>query len=449
MESFRESARLLEPEHRFLLGVLGAASFFEGYDFNIVAVALPQIRETFGLSQSQASIWISVLFLGALPAVFITRWSDKHGRRNLLLWSILGYTLATGVTAWAPNMVTYVSCQFVARIFLTAEGAIVWTMVTEELPAGARGLGFGWLAMLNAFGTGAGAIIYAVALAPFGLSWRWLYIIAIPPLLALSYLRRRLPESKRFTLARETGHLAKKWHAILKRPHRRWLILVCSTALLGALTTQAGFFVIDYMQTDRGLSASAANLILVGAGALGIPVLLYAGSLSDKFGRKVVGCSFALLGAAGFVGFFFIPGGAPVLFLTLFVALVGQFGSWPTLNAFGTELFPTAFRGQASAWATVFRVAGQFMSFILAGLLIARLGGLPKSVLVLGIGPLITIFMFAFLFPETKGRELEEISPESGEGTGPPAISGGIGEPALSEAFIAGEVMHEEKDESG
>lgn len=415
MQSFRSSARLLEREHKFLLAVLGAASFFEGYDFNIVAVALPQIRETFGLTVQAASLWISLLFLGALPAIFLTRRADRIGRRKLLLVSIIGYTIATGATAFAPSMPAFVICQFTARLFLSAEGAIVWTMVTEELPAGARGLGFGWLAMLNALGTGFGSIIYAVALAPNGISWRWLYIVALPPLVGIAYLRRRLPESKRFIAARDAGGLARKWHQILRKPHRRWLILISLTALLGALTTQAGFFAIDFMQTDRGLSPTASNLILVSAGALGIPVLLIAGALSDRLGRKVVGCTFAVVGVIGAVGFFFVPGGAPILFAMLFISLVGQFGAWPTLNAFSTELFPTALRGQAGAWATVFRVTGQFLSFSIAGVLIAKLGSLPRAVLVLALGPLATIFLIATFFPETKGRELEELHVHPGD----------------------------------
>jgi hypothetical protein len=43
MNSLRASARLLDRHHWFLLFVLGAAAFFEGYDLNIVAVALPQL----------------------------------------------------------------------------------------------------------------------------------------------------------------------------------------------------------------------------------------------------------------------------------------------------------------------------------------------------------------------------------------------------------------------
>ena len=44
--------------HWFLLGLLGTASFFQGYDLNLVAVALKQIRHTFGLTQAGASLWL-------------------------------------------------------------------------------------------------------------------------------------------------------------------------------------------------------------------------------------------------------------------------------------------------------------------------------------------------------------------------------------------------------
>src|SRR5688572_19684544 len=98
----REAAAALEPRHWQLLAALGAASFFEGYDINIVIVALPQIRETFGLTQSEASLWLSVLYLGALPAMLVSRWADRIGRRRLLLITIWGYTLTTAATAFAP-----------------------------------------------------------------------------------------------------------------------------------------------------------------------------------------------------------------------------------------------------------------------------------------------------------------------------------------------------------
>src|SRR3954451_7793115 len=253
----------LGREHRFLLLVLGATSFFDGYDRGIISLALRQIRGTFGLSQGTASLWLTFLYVGAIPPLILTRRADRDGRRKLLIISVTGYTIATGLTAAAPNIQTFVMCQFAARLFLNAEGAIVWTIAAEELPATARGLGFGILAMNSALGVGFGAIVFGGILDPMGISWRVLYLIGLPPLLILGVLRRRIPESARFVAARDAGRLSERWHDIFRPAFRRWLVLVLSTAFLFQLTTEASVFSLDFLQSDRPLSATAANFMLV------------------------------------------------------------------------------------------------------------------------------------------------------------------------------------------
>lgn len=401
----------LSPQHWFLLSVLAATSFFDGYDGGIIAIALPQIRDTFDLTKSQASGLLAIVYLGALPAIFITRWSDRLGRRRLLLYSIFGYTIATGMTAVAPNPAAFAACQFVSHLFLNAEAAIVWTMAAEELPADTRGFGFGWLAMHSALGFGFGSILFGGFLEPNGVSWRWMYVVGLPFLMVIAVLRRKLPESGRFLAARDGGRLMDRWHTILRPPHRRWLVLVVSTTFLAELTAQAALFTIDFLQTDRGMSATAANFMLVAAGLPGIPIMVVAGSLSDRFGRRLVGCGFATLSIIGAMGFFWLPGGIPVLLPFMSCSIVGQLGAWPTLGAFTSELFPTGLRGQAGSWATVFRVAGQSSSFALASVLLA-VTTQSVTVTALVLGPAAAVAIYAIAFPDTHGRELEDISGE-------------------------------------
>ncbi len=409
----RAAASQLEGRHWFLLGVLGAAAFFQGYDLNLVAVALPQLRHAFGLSQAQASVWLSLLFLGALPAVFLTRQADRRGRRKVLMASIIAYSVATGLTALATTIVVFAVCQFFARMFMATEEAVSWTMVAEELPAGARGFGFGWMAMLAALGTGTSAVLYG----PVGLSWRWLYLLALPPLAGVAFLRRRLPESRRFDWARRRGELAEGWRRILRPPHRRWLALLSLCAVLGALTTHAAVLAPDFMQTQRHVSRAGTGLLIVAAGAPGVVVLLLSGSLSDRYGRKLVGCSFASLAVVGALSFFFVARSPFTLFLALAVTLIGTLGARPALGAFGTELFPTPLRAFGGSAASIASVAGQALSLGLGGLLLHLFGSLPDAVAVLVLGPVAMIAVIAVFFPETHGRELEDIP---GTAEGPP-----------------------------
>lgn len=412
MHAVRAAARPLERHHWFLLSVLGAAAFFQGYDLNIVAIALPQLRHSFGLSQGDASFWVGLLVLGALPAVFLTRFADRRGRRNVLLISILGYTFATGLTALAPTIVIFVLCQFTARLFLGTEEAVVWTMVAEELPAESRGFGFGWLAMLVALGTGTSAVLYGVVLSPMHLSWRWLYVLALPPLVGVARLRRRLPESRRFSRSRRQGALSQRWQDILQSPHRHWLILLCLSAVLAGLTTHLVTFGVDFMETQRGLSATTSSLLIVAAGAPALVVLLISGALSDRYGRKLVGCSFASLSVIGALSFFFLARSAWSLFFSLTIVFVGSFGARPALGAFGAELFPTRLRALGGSAVSAAAVGGQVLSLELGGLLLRWTGSMPDTAAVLVLGPVTMVIVVAFFFPETHGRELEEIHGE-------------------------------------
>jgi MFS family permease len=406
-------ARLLTPEHWRLLWLLGATSFFEGYDLNVLIVALPHLRATYHLSQGDASLWVSLIYLGALPAVLLARKADRHGRRRMLLVSISGYTVATVATALAPSIGTFVTCQCVARFFLGVETALVWTLVAEELPARARGYGFGWLATLSALGVGWSAILYGTILEPAGVSWRWLYVAAVPLLAVTTVLRRHLPESRRFVTASLGRQLARPWSSILRPPYRKSLLLTGVTAVLLSLTTQAIVFVVDFMQTERHLSATTADLVLVGAGAMAIPVLLIAGSMSDRYGRKPICCLFLVISAVGLFSFFVLARGTGELFGALALAYVGQFGSWPTGSGFGAELFPTSLRALGGSAVGAARVVGQALSFIIAGTLIHAGGGVARSVVVLAVGPLAGAVLIGMFFPETAGRELESTSADT------------------------------------
>jgi putative MFS transporter len=165
--------------------------------------------------------------------------------------------------------------------------------------------------------------------------------------------------------------------------------------------------------------------MLLLAGLPGIPLMVVAGSLSDRRGRRLVGCSLAVASAIGSMGLFWMPGGPVVLLPCMALAIVGGMGSFPVLATYGAELFPTSMRGLASSWMTAAGVAGRTASLGIAAVLLnltVRSGSSQSwTATALTIGPLAAIAIIAITFPDTHGRELEETS---GEDSGEDAAAG-------------------------
>src|SRR3954470_22920532 len=128
---------------RLLLILLVSAAFFEGYDSSILSLLLPNIQSTFRVSEAALGITRIPIELGLFVAFFVTRLSDRAGRRPLLLWSVVGYTAFTALTAFSWNICSFAGFPFASRVFLGAEDAVGITVIVEECPAGRRGRALG------------------------------------------------------------------------------------------------------------------------------------------------------------------------------------------------------------------------------------------------------------------------------------------------------------------
>jgi putative MFS transporter len=92
------------------------------------------------------------------------------------------------------------------------------------------------------------------------------------------------------------------------------------------------------------------------------------------------------------------------------LSVFGASAVLPVLNAFTTELFPTAYRADAFAWSNnlIGRI-GYVLSPLAVGTLAETHGWGPVLALT-GLGPALAIVLVLVLLPETGRRELEETS---------------------------------------
>jgi len=216
---------------RLLLILLISATFFEGYDSSILALLLPNIQATFHASEALLGLTRIPIELGLFVAFFLARYSDRVGRRPILLWSVIGYTAFAALTALSWNIWAFTFFQFGSRVFLGAEFSVAITMVVEEFPVARRARALGTLLTFEGLGTIMVAILLGLGLQNGRLEWRAFFLVGIVPLLVLTVLRRRMKETERFVEEQERRKQGKRtlrtpFLAAWASPYRRNLVLV-------------------------------------------------------------------------------------------------------------------------------------------------------------------------------------------------------------------------------
>jgi MFS family permease len=405
---------------RLLLVLLISAAFFEGYDSSILALLLPNIQSTFHVSEAVLGLTRIPIELGLFVAFFVTRLSDRVGRRPLLLWSVVGYTLFTALTAVSWDIWSFAFFQFGSRIFLGAEYAVGVTMIVEEFPAERRGRALGTLLTFAALGTIVVGVLLGVGLQDGPLEWRTFYLIGLLPLLALSVLRRRLRETKRFLeekAKREAGEKIEKVPFLepWKPRYRRNLVLVGLIHMLRSIplfgSTAWWAF---YAERERGFSASEVAVYIIAAYGIGCVGYYVCGRAMERWGRRPT----AMVYFAGGILFsivLFQVSDKTVSFFALMLAVFFGLGMGPVMSSFATELFPTAIRGQAAAWIrNWFEIAGYVFGPALVGILgdhsTGAIGNIGDTVTLLMVLQVPTLWLVWRYMPETKGMELEDIA---------------------------------------
>jgi putative MFS transporter len=398
---------------RRVFWIASTAGFFDQYDRALLSLALKQIQTGLKIAESQLGSVLSVIRLGYLLSLLMTPFADVFGRRRLLLYTVFGYTIFTGLIAIAPDARTFVAFEIIARAFAGAEAAIAMVIVAEEVDAAHRGWAIGLLGAVSNVGYGLAALVFAfVNVIPYG--WRGLYAIALLPLVLIIPLRRVLPESARFEKEKLEGlRPVKIWEPIaqLYNAYPGRLLMMLSIAFLSSMGgNAAGFLFPKFLQEAHHWSPANVSSLVFFGGALGIMGSIVAGRLSDRYGRRVMGAAFMSLAPLLTIWMYTATGRSivPAWILETFFDIA----AFMILNAYSAELFPTSYRSTAGSALAVAGTTGGALGLYFEGKLYNFTGSHAHAVCYLTVFWIISPLIMWFL-PETSGRVLEEISPEA------------------------------------
>ncbi|HVU56255.1 MAG TPA: sugar porter family MFS transporter [Puia sp.] len=427
----------------YILGIsfisaLGGYLF--GFDFAVIAGALPFLQKQFGLDAYWEGFATGSLALGAIIGCLVAgSVSDKYGRRKGLLTAAAIFGLSSLAMALAPARGIFISARFMAGIGVGMASMLSPMYIAEISPAHLRGR----MVAINQLTVVIGILVTNIvnySLRNTGEdAWRWMFGLGMLPSAFFFIGAWWLPESPRWLVRAGRSDLAV---AILERigggdyaqgsladitrtttgnqrlsyaaAFQKAVFPAVLVGIVLAVFQQFCGINVVFNYTPRifqsiGVPQDGQLLQTVFIGGVNLLFTLLAMLLVDRVGRKPL----MLLGACGLAILYII--------VALMLSAKSQQVSWYLLAAIGTyamslapvtwvlisEIFPNKVRGAATSIAVLCLWAAYFILVFTFPILFEHLGDstfyIYAAVCTLGV------LFIALKVKETKGKTLEEL----------------------------------------
>jgi MFS family permease len=182
----------------FIFAALGI--FMDGYDFFIVAAALPLIQEYWHpapalLGLVGAAATVGAVFGGAV----LGRYADLWGRRKMAMITMVLFAVISIFSGFAWSIIALIVIRFALGVAIGADYPTGAAFVAEFMPLRDRPRMLFASLSFQALGAVAGALIGLALVHTHNLdAWRALFVMGVVPALLILLLRGQLPESPRW-----------------------------------------------------------------------------------------------------------------------------------------------------------------------------------------------------------------------------------------------------------
>ncbi|WCK55858.1 MFS transporter [Aneurinibacillus sp. Ricciae_BoGa-3] len=355
-----------------LLGLTGIGLLFDSMDVGILAFVLAAIKGEWGLNPEQLGLIGTINFVGmALGAAIAGLWADRYGRKNLFVFTLLIYSLATGLNAFVTTFALFMLVRFFVGFGLGGELPVATTYVLEASPQHERAKWVVWLQSFWAMGALIAAIISYFIIPQYG--WRiGLFLGAIPALYAL-YLRRKLPETPAFE--KETRQtIVQNIRLIWSYPYRRMSLVLWVLWFVSVFSYYGMFMWMPSIMILKGYTLLKSFQYVLFMTIVQIPGYFAAAYLVEKWGKKNTLVTFMALSAV-FSLLFGLSTSLPMLLITGACLSFFNLGAFGATYAYTAEQYPTSFRATGTGWAMGFgRIAGIIAPYLVGIMIGAHVG---------------------------------------------------------------------------
>jgi putative MFS transporter len=368
----------------------------DGYTLGVVGIALAGAQAQLSLTPA----WLGALggaslaglFLGALVTGSI---ADRHGRRAIFAYNMLGFIGLSLLQLWVQTAAQLLLIRFLLGLVLGTDYVVCKVLLAEFMPRVGRGRA---LSMMGVSWAAGYALAYVAGFLLEGTSpeaWRWILASSAAPALISLPLRLAAPESPLWlTLVgreAEARRIIDLWLGegyLLPRPPERvaasWGQLLTRQYRLGTFVASTVFFclVVPYFAVSTFIPQVMAALHVTGNDVAGLIYILglLLGSVAgfvavDWFPRRVfVIGSFVITGAALLVCVTVSDLSAVWVVVAFAVFSCVLSAAQAQVYVYLPELFPTAVRASGLGVAVAASRIGAAAGTSLLPLCVTRFG---------------------------------------------------------------------------
>lgn len=287
----------------------------DGADLMLLSYSLNSLKTEFGLTNVEAGSLGSFTLAGMAIGGIYGGWAcDRFGRVKTVVWSILLFSVGTAALGLTHSYWQFALIRFLASLGIGALYVACNTLMSEYVPTRYRTTVLGTLQA----GWSVGYIV-ATLLAGWILpihGWRWLFYIAIIPVVLALVMQRFVPEPHAWINAQaeraknklagiRTGSAMKRdsmYTQIFSDPQARRMF-ICWALTAGFL--QFGYYGVNnwmptYLESELGMNLKSMTGYMVGTYTAMILGKILAGMAADRIGRRTV-FAFGALGTAVFL----------------------------------------------------------------------------------------------------------------------------------------------------
>ena len=393
---------------RKLLGIAGAAWMFDALDVGMLSFVIAALKmdKNFNLTDVQAG-WIgSTQSIGmAVGALLFGAMADKVGRKNILIITLLLFSIGSGLSALVSTISLFLLLRFFVGMGLGGELPVASTLVSESVPAHKRGRVVVLLESFWAVGWILSAIISYFIIPEFG--WRIAVLLSALPAFYALYLRFSLPDSPQYEQLnqREKKSMLHNMKSVWAKEYSKQTLILWILWFCVVFSYYGMFLWLPSVLIIKGFDLIKSFQYVLIMTLAQLPGYFTAAWFIERMGRKFVLITY-LLGTAGSAYFFGAAESLPLLITSGILLSFFNLGAWGALYAYTPEQYPTVIRGTGAGMAAAAGRIGGILGPLLVGYLVAAGSSIGFIFGIFTIAILIGVIAVAF-GKETKSTVLE------------------------------------------